>query len=345
MIIVMKEGADEARIAAVEGKIGASGLKAHVMRGEGRTVVGVAGDASKVDPAAFRLMPGVESVVPVGKPYKRAGMEYRGERTVIGIPPVRGGDRGLEIGGNGVVVMAGPCAVESREMLLSLAAFLKESGARMLRGGAFKPRTLPDAFEGLGVEGLRYLAEQRSIVGLPIVTEVRAACDVEMFSEFVDLIQVGARNMQDYALLKALGQCRKPVMLKRGPSNTVEELLASAEYVLNAGNEQVILCERGIRTFEPSTRFTLDLGAVPVLKRESHLPVVVDPSHGTGRWDLVTPMALAAVAAGADGLLVEVHPEPAKAVADGEQSLTPRQFKEMMDGVEKVARAVGRGVA
>ncbi|MBR3581965.1 MAG: 3-deoxy-7-phosphoheptulonate synthase [Kiritimatiellae bacterium] len=345
MIIVMKERALEAQIAAVQEKIEAYGLKAHVFRGESKTVIGLIGDVTKADPAAFRMLPGVEDAMPVGKPYKRASREFRGERTVVAIPPVRGGDRGLEIGGNGVVVMAGPCAVESREMLLSLGAYLKESGARMLRGGAFKPRTSPYSFQGLGVEGLKYLAEQRSIVGLPIVTEVMDSRDVEMFSEFVDLIQVGARNMQNFALLKALGQCGKPVMIKRGLSNTLEELLMSAEYVLNAGNEQVILCERGIRTFEKFTRNTLDLSAVPVLKRESHLPVVVDPSHGVGHWDLVAPMALAAVAAGADGLIVEVHPEPAKAVSDGGQSLTPRHFKEMMEGVEKVARAVGRSLA
>lgn len=345
MIIVMKKGADEAKIAPIVAQIEALGLKAHLSRGEERTIIGLIGDESKVQPSAFELLSGVEKVMPVLKPYKRASAEFKAERTVVRIPPVRSGDPALDIGGPGVVVMAGPCSVENRDMLLSLSAYLKGAGARMIRGGAFKPRTSPYAFQGLGVEGMKYLAEERKVVGLPVVTEVMDARDVEMFAEFVDLIQVGARNMQNFTLLKALGRCGKPVLLKRGLSNTLEELLMSAEYVLNEGNEQVILCERGIRTFEKFTRNTLDLGAVPVLKRESHLPVVVDPSHGVGHWDLVGPMARAAIAAGADGLILEVHPEPAKAVSDGAQSLTPRHFKELMAELDRVARAVGRNLA
>jgi 3-deoxy-7-phosphoheptulonate synthase len=345
MIIVMKKGALDAHAQALLDLVAEWGLKPHVSLGEERTVIGLIGDESKVNEPALEMMPGVEKVMPVLKPYKRASAEFHAERTVVKIPPVRGGDRGLRIGGAGVVVMAGPCAVETREMVLSLGAFLKGAGAHMLRGGAFKPRTSPYAFQGLGVEGLRYMAEQRSVVGLPIITEVMDTRDVEMVAEVADIVQVGARNMQNFNLLKVLGRCNKPVMLKRGLASTLEELLMSAEYVINAGNEDVILCERGIRTFEKFTRNTLDLSAVPVLKRESHLPVVVDPSHGVGHWDLVAPMAKAAVAAGADGLMIEVHPDPAHAVSDGPQSLTPNRFKELMGELELVARAVGRNLA
>ncbi len=342
MIVVMQKGAGDDRIQAVSDLVTEWGLKPHVSRGEERTVIGLIGDESKVNEPALEMMSGVEKVMPVLKPYKRASLEFHAQRTVIKIPPARHGDRGLTLGGPGVLVMAGPCSVENRDMILALAAFLKGAGAHLLRGGAFKPRTSPYAFQGLGVEGVRYLSEQRSVVGLPVITEVMDVRDAEMIAEFADLIQVGARNMQNFALLKVLGRCRKPVMLKRGLANTLEELLMSAEYVINAGNEEVILCERGIRTFEPFTRNTLDLSAVPVLKRESHLPVVVDPSHGTGHWDLVAPMARAAVAAGADGLLLEVHPDPAHAISDGPQSLTPGRFKELMRELEAVAGAVGR---
>ncbi len=344
MIVVMKNGAGAEQVQAVADTVTEWGLKPHVSQGEERTVIGLIGDESKVNGPALEMMAGVEKVMPVLKPYKRASAEFHAERTVVRIPPARHGDRGLTIGGPGVVVMAGPCSVETREMVLSLSAFLKGAGAHLLRGGAFKPRTSPYAFQGLGVEGLRYLAEERSVVGLPIITEVMDTRDVEMVAEFADIIQVGARNMQNFNLLKVLGRCNRPVMLKRGLANTLEELLMSAEYVINAGNDEVILCERGIRTFETFTRNTLDLSAVPVLKRESHLPVVVDPSHGTGHWDLVAPMAKAAVAAGADGLLLEVHPDPSHAVSDGPQSLTPKRFKALMGELELVARAVGRNL-
>lgn len=344
MIVVMKKGAGQAQLQAIVQMIEGWGLKAHLSQGAEVAVVGLIGDEAPERGPALEMMPGVDKVMPVLKPYKRASTEFHPDRTIIKIPPARHGDRGLHFGGPGVVVMAGPCSVEGRDMLLSLGAFLKGAGAHMLRGGAFKPRTSPYAFQGLGVEGLRYLAEERSIVGLPVVTEVLDVRDVEMVSEFADILQVGARNMQNFNLLKTLGRVAKPVMLKRGLANTLEELLMSAEYVMSAGNPDVILCERGIRTFEKFTRNTLDLSAVPVLKRESHLPVVVDPSHGTGHWDLVAPMAKAAVAAGADGLLLEVHPDPAHAVSDGPQSLTPKRFKELMGELERVARAVGRNL-
>lgn len=344
MIVVMQKGAEAAQVQAISELAEGWGLKVHVSQGEERIIIGLIGDETRVREPALEMMPGVEKVMPVLKPYKRAGTEFHPERTVIKIPPARHGDRGLAIGGPGVVVMAGPCSVEGRDMILSLGAFLKGAGAHLLRGGAFKPRTSPYAFQGLGVEGLRYLAEERSVVGLPVITEVMDTRDVEMVAEFADIIQVGARNMQNFNLLKAVGRCAKPVMLKRGLASTLEELLMSAEYVMSEGNQDVILCERGIRTFEKFTRNTLDLSAVPVLKRESHLPVVVDPSHGTGHWDLVAPMAKAAVAAGADGLLLEVHPEPSKAVSDGPQSLTPKRFKELMGELELVARAVGRNL-
>ena len=344
MIVVMKKGAEDAQVQAIADMAEGWGLKVNVSQGAERTVIGLIGDEAVVNAPALEMMPGVEKVMPVLKPYKRASAEFHAERTVIKIPPARHGDRGLAIGGTGVVVMAGPCSVEGRDMILSLGAFLKGAGAHMLRGGAFKPRTSPYAFQGLGVEGLRYLAEERSVVGLPVVTEVMDTRDVEMVAEFADVIQVGARNMQNFNLLKVLGRCHKPVMLKRGLASTLEELLMSAEYVMSEGNPDVILCERGIRTFEKFTRNTLDLSAVPVLKRESHLPVVVDPSHGVGRWDLVAPMSRAAVAAGADGLLLEVHADPAHAVSDGPQSLTPKRFQELMGELELVARAVGRNL-
>ncbi|NLB66360.1 MAG: 3-deoxy-7-phosphoheptulonate synthase [Lentisphaerae bacterium] len=344
MIVVMRQGVGAEQVQAVQNLVTSWGLKPHVSAGAQRTLIGLIGDEAQMNAESLAMLPGVERVMAVHKPYKRVSAEFQPERTVVKIPPVRHGDRGLTIGGPGVVVMAGPCSVESREMLLALGAFLKGAGAHILRGGAFKPRTSPYAFQGLGVEGVRYLVEERSVVGMPVVTEVMDTRDVEMLAEFADVLQVGARNMQNFNLLKALGRCQKPVMLKRGLANTLEELLMSAEYVMSEGNEQVILCERGIRTFEKFTRNTLDLSAVPVLKRESHLPVVVDPSHGVGHWDLVAPMARAAIAAGADGVMIEVHPDPTQAVSDGPQSLTPQRFKELMGSLELVARAVGRNL-
>ncbi len=344
MIIVLKRDASEENIQHLLDSIRGWNLTPNLSRGAERTIIGVIGDEAAVRVKPLEAFPGVESVMPVLKPYKLASADFHADRTQIVIPPVRSGDQPLTIGGPEIVVMAGPCSVESRDMLLELAAFLKENGATALRGGAFKPRSSPYAFQGLGVEGLRYLAEERAVIGLPIITEVMDTRDVEMVAEVADILQVGARNMQNFNLLKAIGRCEKPVMIKRGLSSTLEELLMSAEYVLSEGNPNVILCERGIRTFEKFTRNTLDLSAVPVLKRESHLPVMVDPSHGVGHWDLVIPMARAAVAAGADGLMIEVHPRPEEALSDGPQTLLPRNFKVMMKELERIAKAVGRSV-
>lgn len=342
MIVVLKPGASDEQVRHIVESVKQWGLVPNLSRGTERTIIGIIGDEAVIRTKPLEAFSGVESVMPVLKPYKRASAAFQAERTRIRIEPARPGDPPVVIGGPSVVVMAGPCAVESREMLLELAAFVKEAGAVLLRGGAFKPRTSPYAFQGLGVEGLRYLAEERTIIGLPIVTEVLDTRDVEMVGEVADILQVGARNMQNFNLLKAIGRSRKPVLIKRGLSSTIEELLMSAEYVLNAGNPHVILCERGIRTFEKFTRNTLDLSAVPVLRRESHLPVIVDPSHGVGHWDLVIPMARAAVAAGADGLMVEVHPRPEEAVSDGPQTLVPQKFRQLMKELDLVARAVGR---
>ncbi len=342
MIIVLRRDATEAQIAHLVETIQAWGLTTHLSRGTERTIIGVIGDERTIRSKPLEAIPGVESVMAVLKPYKLASLEFQPERTRIKIPPVKPGGEPVEIGGPSVVVIAGPCSVESRDMLFDMAALVQKAGARLLRAGAFKPRTSPYAFQGLGVEGLRYLAEVRAELGLPIVTEVMDTRDVEMVAEVADVLQIGARNMQNFNLLRAVGRCRKPVLIKRGLSGTIEELLMSAEYVLNEGNRQVILCERGIRTFERATRNTLDISAVPVIRRESHLPVLVDPSHGTGIWSLVSPMALAAVAAGADGVMVEVHPNPEQALSDGPQALLPKTFEKMMSELGAVARAVGR---
>jgi 3-deoxy-7-phosphoheptulonate synthase len=345
MIIILKKGAEDARIQEVMDRIEKQGAQGRLFSAEEGAVIHVSGDTSMLQASSLEMLPGVGRVIRITKPYHRVSAAGHPEKTIVKIPPVRHGDRGLSIGGPGVVIMAGPCSVENRDMLLALAAFLKGAGAHLLRGGAFKPRTSPYDFQGLGVEGVRHLAEERSIVGLPVISEVVDARDVEMMGEFVDVLQVGARNMQNQSLLKALGRSSRPVLLKRGMSSTVDEWLMSAEYIMSEGNSQVILCERGIRTFEQATRNTLDLSVIPVLKRESHLPVVVDPSHGVGQWDLVAPMARAAVAAGADGVLLEVHPDPARAVSDGVQSLVPQRFKALVGELELVARAVGRNLA
>jgi 3-deoxy-7-phosphoheptulonate synthase len=290
------------------------------------------------------MLPGVESVLAVLKPYKLAAAEARPERTRIRLAPIKKGGRPVVLGGPEVVVMAGPCSIESREMLFDIARLVKKAGGKILRAGAFKPRTSPYAFQGMGHEGLRLLAEARAQVGLHVITEVMDVRDLEAVAAVADILQVGARNMQNFTLLKEIGKRHKPVLIKRGLANTIEELLMSAEYVMSAGNHEVILCERGIRTFETMTRNTLDLAAVPVLQRESHLPVIADPSHGTGHWDLVAPMARAAVAAGADGIMVEIHPRPEEAVSDGSQALLPKTFLRMMDELQRVAQAVGRKV-
>ena len=314
------------------------GLKAHMIAGEAQNVIGVIGQIYPELQNELELMPGVGEVIRVSKPYKLAGRDFHPDDSVIKI-----GD--VSIGGNEMVVMAGPCAVEDRQQILDTARTAKASGARILRGGAFKPRSSPYSFRGLGEEGLRLLSEARDETGLPIITEVMNSNDVELVERHADILQIGARNVQNFNLLDVVGQIRKPVLLKRGFSTSYEEWLLSAEYIIAGGNNQVILCERGIRTFETYTRNTLDLEAIPVIKKLSHLPIVVDPSHATGRWDLVTPMALAAVAAGAHGLLIEVHPNPDKALSDGPQSLNFDNFQRLMEGVKGIAEAVGRTVA
>jgi 3-deoxy-7-phosphoheptulonate synthase len=341
MIIVLKQNASREQVDHIVEKIEEWGLTPNLSEGKERTIIGVIGDESVLRVKPVEVFPGVDYVMNVLKPYKLASAEFHVEKTQIELPGA-GGCPAHVLGGERVHVMAGPCAVESREGILEVAKLVKAAGATILRGGAFKPRTSPYAFQGLGEEGLKYLAEAREKTGLHIITEVMDTKDVELVAEMADIIQIGARNMQNFNLLKAVGRSKKPVMIKRGLSSTIQELLMSAEYVMSQGNRQVILCERGIRTFETMTRNTLDLSMVPVLKRESHLPVVVDPSHGTGHWDLVKPMACAAVAAGADGLMIEVHPRPEEAFSDGPQALLPKTFNDTMKQLHRVAEAVGR---
>ncbi len=336
MIIVLSSTATPAQSDAVLERIQSLGFRPHVVRGEERTIIGVIGDDRRAEPAQFENMPGVDQVLPVLRPFKIAAREMAHGPTVVQVSPK------VAFGGNEVVVAAGPCAVESREQLFASADGAQAAGAAMLRGGAFKPRTSPYAFQGLGELGLEFLDEARTRTGLPYVTEVMTPSAVEQVAAHADMLQIGARNMQNYDLLREVGRQKKPVLLKRALSGTIEELLMAAEYVLAGGNSGVVLCERGIRTFEKATRNTLDLSAVPVLKEWSHLPVVVDPSHGTGKRSLVLPMALAAVAAGADGLLIEMHPQPDRALSDGPQSLTPEGFADLMRRVRAVAAAVSR---
>lgn len=335
MIIVMKKGATARQIANVTARVERLGRHVHLSQGEERTIIGVVGDGRPLDRDQFERMDGVEKIVPILSPFKLASRDFRPQDTIVAL-------NGIKVGGEKVVVMAGPCAVESREQLLETARVVKEAGATVLRGGAFKPRTSPYSFQGLGLEGLKLLAEARRETGLLIVTEVMSPEAVPLVSTYADILQIGARNMQNYALLHAVGESQKPVLLKRGMMSTMEELLMSAEYILSHGNDRLILCERGIRTFERYTRNTLDINAVPMLKQLTHLPVFVDPSHGTGRWSLVGPVARAAIAAGADGLLIEVHPHPEEALSDGAQSLKPERFAHLMEELRAVAQAVGR---
>jgi 3-deoxy-7-phosphoheptulonate synthase len=328
----MKSKADERELDNVIKWIESVGYKVHLSKGVERTIIGAVGDErGKVALKAAENMPGVEKVMPILAPYKLASRESKEGNTVIKI-----GD--VEIGGPRCVVIAGPCAVESPEQLMEAAEVVKKAGASMLRGGAFKPRTSPYSFQGMGEQGLKLLAETREKTGLPIVTEAMSAEEVELVERYADVIQIGARNVQNFALLKAVGLAKKPVLLKRGMMTTLEELLMSAEYILASGNDEVILCERGIRTFETAMRNTLDISAVPVLKEKTHLPVIVDPSHAIGQWRFVLPLAKAAVAVGADGLLIEVHPEPDKALCDGAQSLKPERFAELMEEIESIAK-------
>jgi 3-deoxy-7-phosphoheptulonate synthase len=336
MIIVMKSGIGEAEVDDICRRITEMGYAPHVIRGEFKTVVAAVGEErGRADLRLLEAVETVESVIPVQQPYKLASREVRAEPSAV---PVNG----VTIGGKAIVVMAGPCSVESEEQMREVAEAVRAAGARILRGGAYKPRTSPYAFQGLKEQGLRYLAEARKRTGLPVVTEVLETESVELVAEYADVLQIGARNVQNFTLLRRVGEIGKPVLLKRGMATSIQEFLLSAEYVLAAGNPSVVLCERGIRTFETTTRFTLDLNAVPVLKKLSHLPVVVDPSHGTGHWDLVSPMAKAAVACGADGLIIEVHPRPEEALSDGPQSLKPSKFAQLMRELRPVAEAVGR---
>jgi 3-deoxy-7-phosphoheptulonate synthase len=335
MIVVMKADATMSDISGVIKSLEAMGFKPHPARGADRTIIGIADAREGVDFSQLEGATGVEQVIPITRAYKMVSREFKPENTVVNV-------NGVAVGGDKFVVMAGPCAVENREQVLTAARAVKAGGACVLRGGAFKPRTSPYSFQGLGEEGLKILLAAKRETGLPIVTEVISPELVPLVSEYADILQIGARNMQNYALLEAVGKVRKPVLLKRGMMSTIEELLMAAEYVLSNGNQQVILCERGIRTFEKATRNTLDISAVPVIKRNSHLPIIVDPSHAAGHTEFVVPLALAAVAAGADGIIVEVHPCPETAWCDGVQSLSLEMFSDMMTGIRAVASAMGR---
>jgi 3-deoxy-7-phosphoheptulonate synthase len=335
MIVVMNPGVGEKEVARITDKLKKMGYRVHLSTGENRTVIGVIGQRREEVAQAMEAMPDVERVVFISRPFKLAGREFHPENTVIRVGEVTIGDTEL-------VVMAGPCAIEDEDQLLQAAVAVKIAGAKILRAGAFKPRTSPYSFQGLEIKGLQFLKEVREKTGLLIVTEVMDQFTVDEVAECADIVQVGARNMQNYYLLRELGRIRKPVLLKRGLSATIEEWLMAAEYILSGGNYDVILCERGIRTFEPYTRNTLDLSAVPLIKQLSHLPIIVDPSHGTGLASLVPPMSRAALAAGADGLMIEVHPNPQEALSDGPQSLTPSQFQDLIKELKGVALSVGR---
>lgn len=338
MIIVMKQGAEPKDVEIVVKRIEELGYKVHLSRGEARTIIGVIGaDEHLINSETFEVMDGVEKTMRVMQPFRLASRDFSATNSVIDV-------RGVKIGGPQIAVMAGPCSVESREMILETAHIVKAAGASILRGGAFKPRSSPYSFQGLGEEGLKYLAEARDQTGLPVITEVMGTEDIELVGDYTDIFQVGARNTQNYSLLKALGRQRKPVFLKRGISGTIQELLMSAEYILSGGNMNVMVCERGIRTYETATRNTFDINAIPMLKSLTHLPVIGDPSHGTGMWQLIGPVAKAAVAAGADGLMIEVHPDPARAWSDGAQSLTPERFQALMQDLRVLAQAVGRQI-
>lgn len=338
MIIVLRPDATEEQIQHLVDIIGEKGLRAHISRGTERTIIGCIGDESKLQDIPFLAIPGVESAMPILEPYKLASKSFRPEKTRINM-------RGVEIGGDEVIVVAGPCSVEPNDTLFQTAHAVREAGAKILRGGAFKPRTSPYDFCGLGEEGLRMLDEARQATGLPIVTEVMDTREVELVYRYADAFQIGARNAQNFNLLREVGKYDKPVFLKRGMSMTIKELLMSAEYVISQGNPNVVLVERGIRTFETATRNTLDIAAVAVLHEKTHLPVFVDPSHAAGDWRYVTKLACAAVACGADGLMVEVHPNPERAFSDGAQSLKFTKFAKLMEAIRPIAQAVGRWVA
>ncbi|TVP55630.1 MAG: 3-deoxy-7-phosphoheptulonate synthase [Gemmatimonadales bacterium] len=338
MLVVMKQSATEEAIARVVETIEAMGYEARPIPGHQRTAIGLVGNDGRVDSARLEGLGGVLEVISVSHPYKQVSREWKADDTIVTLA------NGTRIGGSEIAIMAGPCAVENEEQILGVAHTLREMGATILRGGAFKPRTSPYSFQGLGVEGLELLARAREATGLAIVTEAIDSEGVEIVKEYADIIQIGARNMQNYPLLRRAGQSGLPVLLKRGMSATIKELLLAAEYLLAEGNSQVILCERGVRSFDTHTRNLLDLTAIPVVKSLSHLPIIADPSHGTGLRSKVTPMARAAVAAGADGLMIEVHPQPDMALSDGAQSLYPEQFAELMKQIRVIARALDRGL-
>lgn len=337
MIVIMKADATMREKSAIIARAEDFGCKVHLSEGKERTIIGVIGNGRVIDREQMERMPGVERVVPILKPFKLASREFKAEDTTFRI-----GDH--VVGGEEVVIMAGPCSVESRSQIIETAIACKEAGAHVLRGGAFKPRTSPYAFQGLGEEGLKYLAEAREVTGMPIVTEVMEPALVPLVSEYADILQVGARNMQNYALLHAVGESQFPVLLKRGMSSLIEEWLMCAEYILSHGNTRVMLCERGIRTFENYTRNTFDINAIAVAKHLSHLPVVADPSHATGKWEYVAAASRASVAAGADALILEVHPRPEEAMSDGAQSLKPEKFAKLVHEMRAVAQAVGRDI-
>ena len=340
MMIIMRADATPKEIDIVVERVQSHGLRAHISTGEERTIIGAIGEGKTVYNymEQFRLMDGVDRVVPISRPYKLASREFRPEDSLFPID-------GVQMGTNDIVIIAGPCSVENRSQLLETAQAVREAGAHALRGGVFKPRTSPYSFQGLGEAGLELMVEAREQTGLPLVTEVMREEQIPLLTRYVDVLQVGARNMQNYGLLHAVGESQHPVLLKRGMMATIEELLMSAEYILSHGNRRVMLCERGIRTFETTTRNTTDINAIPVLKEMTHLPVILDPSHSTGNWSYVTAIARAAIAAGADGLIIEVHPKPESALSDGGQSLKPERFAELVQQVKVVAQAVGRNVA
>ena len=339
MMIVMRTDATAEQIHSVVSRVEHFGLQAHLSQGEERTVIGVVGDGRPIMMQDnFRILDGVDRIVPISRPYKLASREFIPENSCFPLD-------GVQIGGDDVVIIAGPCSIESRSQVLEIAWAVREAGAHAFRGGAYKPRTSPYTFQGLGLEGLELLAEVRETVGLPVVTEVMTLEQIPLVVQYADVLQVGARNMQNFGLLLAVGASQHPVLLKRGMSATIEELLMAAEYLLSEGNRRVILCERGIRTYETTTRYTTDINAIPVLKSLTHLPVILDPSHSTGNWQYVSPVARAGIAAGADGLIVEVHTHPEEALSDGGQSLKPEKLAELVKQVRSIAQAIGRDVA
>lgn len=333
MLIVMKKGATEEVIQKITKKMISLGCEVHKVQGADHYILGLVGDTSKIDPSQIKANINVQDVLIVNHSFKLASRDFHPEDTIIDVD-------GVKIGGGNMVVIAGPCAVESEEQIMTIAKAVKASGANMLRGGAFKPRTSPYSFQGMGEEGLKLLQKAKEATGLPIVTEIMDEINFDLVEEYTDILQIGARNMQNFSLLKRAGKSSKPILLKRGMSATIEEWLMSAEYIMSQGNKQVILCERGIRTFETYTRNTLDLSAVPALKELSHLPIIIDPSHATGRWSMIEPLSKASIACGADGLIIEVHNEPENAVSDGAQSLKPEKFERLMRSIEKIIEVI-----